>query len=198
MSIKRLSGAGLTTPKTNKLWDQTTFQSGMFAIATVSLASGTSYIDFTSIPQTYQHLQLRVFARGTTAGNTVDFSFLNFNNDSTANYARHYVKGDGSSSTALGQSGAGITGAFATLVPYALTNTSIFGAGIIDIFDYTSTSKLKTIRVLSGTDNNGSGQVGLSSGVWVKTPIEAITQIGMGYPAWATYSHFALYGIKSA
>ena len=26
MSIKRLSGAGLTTPKSNKLWDQTTFQ----------------------------------------------------------------------------------------------------------------------------------------------------------------------------
>lgn len=197
MSIKRLSGAGLTTPKSNKLWDQTTFQSGMFAIATVSLTTGASYVDFTSIPQTYQHLQLRMFARGTTAGNTIDYSFLNFNNDSTANYARHYIKGDGSSATALGQSGAGITGIFAPLVPYSLTNTSVFGAGIIDIFDYTSTTKLKTVRVLSGCDNNGSGQVSLASGVWLKTP-EAITQISIGYPAWGAYTHFALYGIKSA
>jgi hypothetical protein len=199
MAIRRFSTASISTgnSKSTKLWDQETFQSGMFALATVSLASNESYVDFTSIPQTYQHLQLRVFARGTTAGNTVDYSFLNFNNDSSANYARHSLRGDGSAASALGQSGAGITGIFGPLVPYSLSSTSVFGAGIIDILDYASTTKLKTVRVLSGTDANGSGSVALSSGVWLKTPIEAINQISIGYPAWGAYTHFALYGIKA-
>jgi hypothetical protein len=71
---------------------------------------------------------------------------------------------------------------------------SIFGAGIVDILDYANTNKYKTLRALAGVDFNGSGRVGLTSGLWQSTSaINAITLEGSSF---VQYSSFALYGIK--
>jgi hypothetical protein len=64
--------------------------------------------------------------------------------------------------------------------------------------DYTNTNKNKTARSLWGYDANGSGYVGLYSGLWRNT--SAINRIDY-VPASGTfpqYSSFALYGIKGA
>jgi hypothetical protein len=76
----------------------------------------------------------------------------------------------------------------------------MFGGGVVDILDYASTSKNKTIRTLSGADINGAGgDLRLSSGLWFATPA-AITSITLyangGSSDFAQYSSFALYGIK--
>jgi hypothetical protein len=73
-----------------------------------------------------------------------------------------------------------------------------FGAGVVDILDYKDTNKYKTVRNLTGVDMNGMGELGLISGLWRNT--NAITSILFYPPAnnIAQYSHFALYGIKSA
>jgi hypothetical protein len=73
----------------------------------------------------------------------------------------------------------------------------MFGALVMDILDYTSTTKNKTIKTLTGADVNGAGNVWLFSGLWFKSP-EAITSIkfttnGLTYQ---TGTQFALYGIK--
>ena len=66
------------------------------SIATTTVGSGgTSSIDFTSIPSTYQHLQLRIISRVSNA-DTGDNIFLQFNGDTSSNYSWHYMEGDGS------------------------------------------------------------------------------------------------------
>jgi hypothetical protein len=164
------------------------------SIATVTVGLlGQSTIEFTSIPSTYKHLQLRILARGTDAASGVGIR-ERFNGDTSSSYATHQIYGDGSSVTATATSSnaqmqiGGMTAATA--------GSNIFGVGIFDILDYSNTTKYKTVRCLDGRDVNGSGLILLESGLWLKT--DAINTI-LIYPSssnFAQYSHFALYGIK--
>jgi len=166
------------------------------SIATYSVGSGgTPYIQFTSIPSTYKHLQIRYTAKGSSG--TV-YSRLRFNSDTSSNYFSHELMGNGSSASANAFSGASFNAI--VLSGQGFTSTSnTFNAGVVDILDYTSTSKNKTVRYLDGFDANGSGFIGLYSGVWSATPA-AITQIDIIISSgnFAQYSHFALYGIPGA
>ena len=183
-----LYGVGVT-PSTNS------YES----IATVTVgAGGTSSIDFTSIPSTYKHLQIRGLARSTRAA-TTDYIRMQFNGDTTSNYRDHLLYGTGAAA-ASGDDGNN-AGIFLHRVAAASATSGMFGALVIDILDYTSTSKNKTTRQLGGTDQNGSGEIDFGSGLWFKTP-EAITSIKLqaqaGTSNFAQYSSFALYGIKDS
>ena len=159
--------------------------------------SGTSTITFSSIPQTYTHLQIRTFTRD--AGNDDSMS-VRFNGDSSGtsgtngNYSTHVLYGNGTSASSLGY----------TYTNYMLNwfcnpNSNGFGVGVLDILDYTNTNKYKTIRGLGGYDTNGgNGQfVQLTSGNWRNTAaINSIT-VYTNYNM-SSGSHIALYGIKGA
>lgn len=164
------------------------------SIATISVGSSTSSVSFTSIPQTYTHLQIRWIARGTwTLYTTTDAVFYRFNSDSGSNYTAHGVQGNGSSASAYGYTG---TDEFFNYTAGAGAGSNVFGAGVTDILDYTNTNKYKTVRSFGGDDNNGSGIVSLGSSLWRNTA--AITDIYLYMNQnIAQYSHFALYGIKS-
>jgi len=160
------------------------------SIQTVLVGSGgTSSVDFTSIPSTYKHLQIRFI---TNHASNQDL-YMRFNGDTTgANYTRHYLYGTGSAAAA----GANVSDGRLS-IGYTSTSANIFGGGVTDVLDYTSTNKNKTIRSLAGFDGNGSGLIVLYSGLWSKTP-EAITSISI-FPNSGNinqYSSFALYGIK--
>lgn len=161
------------------------------SIATVTLGSAASSIDLTSIPSTYQHLQIR-FMGSMTAGGPDDLR-IQFNADTGNNYARHYMIGNGSSASASGTA----TTSFGVIGGNTLpTTANTFGVAIIDILDYANTNKYKTMRALAGHDANGSGYVGISSTLWQNT--NAITSIKL-FPISSTfpqYSTAALYGIK--
>ena len=167
------------------------------SIATVSVGSGgAANVEFTSIPATYSHLQIRGMAKDSNS--TTQQLRLQINTDTGNNYAYHQLFGDGSSASA----GAAASQALIS-IPYAvaLNNvTSVFGVTIVDILDYANTNKYKTVRSLHGTDVNGSdGVVGISSGLWQNT--SAITSIKFyltGGANFAQYTTFALYGIKGA
>lgn len=168
-----------------------------YQIATVTVgAGGSSSIDFTSIPSTYKHLQIRYIGRSNTA-DTNDNVSMRFNSDTSANYDRHYVYAGGASISV----GANINQTYIVISSLSAANaaSSIFAGGIIDILDYTSTNKNKTVRALSGDDRNGSGDIQFYSGLWFKTP-EAITSITLlannGSSNFVQYSSFALYGVK--
>jgi hypothetical protein len=65
------------------------------SIATVSVGSGgAANVEFTSIPATYTHLQLRWIAK-TDRVNTDDVVNMTFNSDTGANYSWHYIRGNG-------------------------------------------------------------------------------------------------------
>ena len=165
------------------------------SIATVTLGSAQSTVTFSSIPSTYKHLQIRGMA-GLTGTNN-DYWNLPFyvNGDTGNNYARHGLRGNGSSvnTTAL----ASISRMYVYDCVPNFTNSSTFGVFVIDLLDYKETSKYKTMRALSGTDSNGSGGVALASSLWMNT--NAITSITLEADAglnFRQYSTFALYGIK--
>lgn len=169
------------------------------SIATVTVGSGTqNEITFSSIPSTYTHLQLRLIGRTNRTSNTQANVVMRFNNDTGSNYAFHDLYGDGSSVTASATTSQ--TNIVVNRITGADAISNNFGAIIVDILDYKNTNKYKTIRALGGVDNNGSGAVSFSSGVWMNT--NAITEIDLttiaGTFNYTQYSHFALYGIKSS
>ena len=165
------------------------------SIATVTPTGSSSTIQFTSIPGTYSHLQLRAIVKTTTAGSSLQDANLTFNADSSASYSRHILYGNGASALAYGNSGNTAFTVGGGEVPTA-GYTNIFGAYVIDILDYANTNKNKTVRALTGADVNGAGQILLSSTVWSKT--NAITSIELAAPSgnWASGSSFALYGVN--
>jgi hypothetical protein len=174
------------------------------SIATVSVGSGgAATVEFTSIPATYTHLQIRGIARGTRTDFSIDQLYTRVNSDTGSNYAWHWLYGNGTSAnTDAGTSATSMNlGWFATASTSSVT--SAFGGVVIDILDYANTNKFKTFRVLSGNDLNGggspySGTIVLASGLWRST--SAITSVSFDPSAndFAQYSHFALYGIKGA
>ena len=176
------------------------FDSEFESIATVSVGSGgISTITFSSIPSTFTHLQLRYIARSAQVGNASSL-ILRFNSDTGSNYwAYHEIFADGSTVNAYNDSTATLTQI--DQIPAANKTASVFGAGVIDLLEYTSTSKQKTIRFLDGWDANGSGSVVFGSSLYKPSTIAAISTITItdAYAQnFVQYSHFALYGIKGA
>lgn len=168
------------------------------ASATGTGSSGT--ITFSSIPSTYQSLHIRGIVRtdnSAAAGNLL----LRFNSDSGSNYPYHYLGGDGATTIAFGS--AATTSGFAIFTSAnASFNSNVVGSTIIDIHDYASTSRNKTVRAFSGVDNNSASVVGklaLSSSLWMNTSaITSISIIASSSANFTTATQFALYGIKGA
>ena len=163
------------------------------SIATVTASSGATSITFSSIPSTYKALQVRWLAQtyNTTSNEGL---YIQFNGDTATNYSFHYLNGDGANAGASG----GASVIYPCLTPTILPPSgSTYGAGILDVIDYASTSKNKTARMFSGKDTNGATtqNVVLASGAWFNTA--AITSLtfktGTGFSSTST---FALYGIK--
>lgn len=177
----------------NAAYDPYAFES----IATVTVgAGGSANIEFTSIPSTYTHLQLRLIGRSNRSAN-FDVMRLRCNTDSGSNYAYHTLYGDGTSVSATAQTSQTEL-SFNRLAGNNATAND-FGVMVIDLLDYKNTNKYKTVRNLGGADNNGSGEIYFESGLWMST--SAITSIKI-YPGVGTsfnqYSTAALYGIKGA
>lgn len=168
------------------------------SIATITTTSGSvTTISFTSIPQTYRHLQLRMIHRSASSNLYNAWFTGNINSDSTASYSQHGLYGNGTSATSNYQVNTSVVDGFSRSGADAGAN--IYGAHVIDILDYTDTNKYKTIRHIGGVDINVSTtriDTGLYSNSWRST--SAITGISFygNQGQFTGYSHFALYGIK--
>lgn len=169
----------------------------MFPIASSTIASnGTASVDFQNIPQTFTHLQIRMFVRQFVAGTEVS-SWVYLNNDtSTSNYANHRFYGTGSAVTSEGWA-AGSFAAFVSGQPGGGQASDIFGFTISDFLNYSSTTQNKTIRHVSGFDSNGGGWVYLQSNLWLNTA--AINRITITpQQQFAAGSRVDLYGISTS
>lgn len=177
----------------------TAFES--IATATGTGSSGT--ITFSSIPSTYKHLQIRWLGKTVRTDVAACINLqIQFNSDTGAgstNYDMHALYGDGSSAnTANNISSNSVV--FADSLPTShSTLTDRMGVGILDIHDYASTSKNKTLRGFYGADANIAStnyQINLRSGLWRSTA--AISGITLTLPSgsFTTTTTFALYGIK--
>jgi hypothetical protein len=163
------------------------------SIATVTVgAGGAASISFTSIPSTYQHLQIR----GITRSPDASYITARFNADTGSNYSTHYIYAE--PGTVVSGAAANDTVFYVSRSNYFASASTMFGAGICDILDYANTNKYKTTRTLTGNDTNGTagGAIYYTSGNWRNTA--AVTSI-LIFPTsgnFSQYSSFALYGIK--
>ena len=169
------------------------------SIATQTSTGGESSLTFSSIPSTYKHLQVRVMCKSEATGTFAVSLVGTFNSDSGANYAWHKLQGNGSAATAEGGTG----NTWALFTNSGLQNdaslANMFGVTIIDIADYASTTKNKTVRSFNGVSANSTStnyRVSLESNLWLNT--SAITSIAFS-PLGSTFlagTSIALYGIK--
>jgi hypothetical protein len=167
-------------------------------IQTVSGTGTSGTITFTDIPQTYKHLQIRYVARdngNTTVAQPVTMRY----NGQTSTYRSHSLSSYGSSV---------ISETSTTMVigwiPASFGASGSYGAGVIDILDYTNANKTASFRSLNGYTSGGSGDgypngtamVALTSGM--RTATTAITSLTFiaGWQWFESASRFSLYGIK--
>lgn len=171
------------------------------SIATQTVTgTGVTSVSFTSIPQTYTHLQIRASVRSNSVAAYDAFYIYNLNGAGVSSeMANHYIYGTGA---AVGVNS--YTAQFSSqmgFVPAANTLANNFGAGIVDILDYTNTNKNKVMRGLVGYDDNGntSGSpfITFSSAYSVQLGTSAVTNLTFIINnSFAIGTKFALYGVK--
>lgn len=179
MAVKRFSNSLISQSGQDKV---TNFIAGyspavdeMDLIERVVVGSGgASSITFSNIPQTYQHLELRIVGRGDLAANRV-VVLVRPNNDSGSNYSSHYLLGTGASTLASGAVSQ-TSPIYCSVIPCSQYNSNNFGITLLKIFDYSSTAKNKTILSVIGADNNATGAtdvdkgfIQVASGLWMNT-----------------------------
>ena len=169
------------------------------SIASTTGTGSSATVTFSSIPGTYQHLQLRLML--TNASNSAGAPIIRFNSDTGSNYVWHTLNGYNSTVAAAGNT------AQTSIYPCiddsarAALSTTQPTVAIIDIHDYASTSKFKTVRSFGGIETNAAGtsEIDLNSGLWRSTSaITSITITNNGAYNWSSNAQFALYGIKGA
>lgn len=168
------------------------------SIATATGTGSSGTITFSSIPSTYKSLQIRFLAKSTTTTGVNESLLLRVNGDTATNYTEHYLYGDGTTASANGAVTRSSISVYNGTMRSNATYANMMGVGVIDIIDYASTTKNKTVRYVCGNDVNAATSVGpaLGSGLWLST--SAITSISLitSSGSWATSTTIALYGVK--
>jgi hypothetical protein len=192
MAVRSLARSGVAGGKyINFLAGNEAFDpSSDFLIEEQVLGTAAATVTFSSIPSTYKHLQIRFTARH-TSGTTSTTVLARLNGDTGANYAWHRLRGNGSSVSSAGTNGE--TSLEITQAPGSGTASNIFSAGIIDILDFSSTTKNTTVRTLAGYPGTESYAT-LNSGLWLNTAtVSSVSLISNG-TSFAVASRFSLYG----
>ena len=205
MAVTKLTKSGFTYGSFNKYDDflagnSAYIPSSFESIATVTAAGGETSLSFTSIPSTYKHLQIRGIYRDTwTGGPQASNLQIQFNSDTGTNYTRHRLYGNGTSAAADGLGTQNFILLMSAGMSSGSSNTSVYGASIIDILDYASTSKNKTLKAISGGDFNTASvnyRIALDSGLWLSTSAISTVTLKPDDVAFAAGTTYALYGIR--
>lgn len=195
MAIRKFKSSSIAVgSRTSRGVDKGVFFGGFNTIASVTLTSASSTISFTSIPSNYKHLRIHMMGRSTGASDA--YGKLTFNGSTSGYYALHQLYGTGSSiscnapdaSTSYLQTG------YFTLSGAASQN---YAPMILEVLDYASTDKFKTVRNFSGYDvNSSSSFVLLRTALWKST--SAINQIDLTVNGgnYATNTVVTLYGME--
>ena len=160
----------------------------LIPIATQTLGSAAASITFSSIPSTYT--DLRLVLTGTTSGAGDNLS-IQFNADTATNYSGTYLAGNGSTASSPN---------YTSLTMFRVNNvlgtsTTIPTAWLIDVFSYAGSTN-KTVLANSASDQNGSGVVELSVGLWRSTSvITSIKLLTTGGSNFSTGTIATLWGI---
>jgi hypothetical protein len=193
IQVSTLLSGTLSTPSKSGPWSE-----GAMEYIASSTPSGTNTITFSTIPSTYKHLQIHAHSCTGRVNNTTDGAYVRYNSDSGSNYQYSYT--NASVATHSGGSQGSPAGYNYLFFHGTQQNNDGFGATILTILNYASTSVYKTGVWNGGSTNDGSyGEIAMGGGVWRSTSainsITIYTETGSNYIAG---TRFDLYGIKES
>jgi hypothetical protein len=156
-------------------------------IATTTLASAQSQVDFTSISASYTDLVLIM----NTKGSTTNYPFLQLNGATGTSYSTTTLNGSGSAATSVRQSN--------TVNPYissdAANTTSFEFNAVLHFQNYSNTTTFKTVLIRANSASTGTGATVL---LYRSTSaIDTIT-FKLNTGTYSIGSTFTLYGIAAA
>ena len=161
-----------------------------------TLASSAASYTFSAIPSTYTDLVLKYSARGTAGGTTVTAQIV-ISSDTSGNYSRTNLYGDGSSATS-------VRGTNDTLFYYGF---SIVGSGATaNTFsnaeayfpNYTVAANKPYSAHSANETNAAAADMGVIAGLWRNTSAISNLAISAISGNLAAGSSFYLYGVKNA
>jgi hypothetical protein len=201
MARPLLSGAQVAEMSNGNIDLATAFNSSIpsayDSLMSTTITTAVNSLSFTNIPQTYAHLELRLYTRSAAVG-TLENVFMRFNGDTGSNYTASYIEGYATSANSS-------TGGFsnsvmltAKTVGAGTAATQAFAPALILIGDYTSTAKAKTARTFSGYESaDVNSSIFFTTQTWTGTAaINSITLYVSGAVNWSVGSVFSLYGIR--
>lgn len=163
-----------------------------FELISTAFGTGSSgVIDFTSIPQTYKHLQIRYTAKNSSTATQIN---ITMNSITSGVYTRHSLLGNGSAVSSTSASASQTSIQLVESMANSTTANAV-NSGVIDILDYTSTTKNKTIRGMYGMADNLT-RVYLSSGLYNQTTAVSSVTLTASANNFSSLSRFSLYGIR--
>ena len=155
-------------------------------------SAGAASVTFSSIPQTFTDLVVKVTGRSTVSRASNGFLFDIRPNSSSANMTRRSVYGDGSTAT----SGSGSDGHNMALNPSNYT-ANTFSSTDVYIPNYTS-SNFKSISTDTVSENNATEVLTLLGAMlWSNTAAITSLQFTPLGGSFTEFSEFTLYGISS-
>ena len=167
----------------------------------LSSAAATN-IDFTSIPATYQHLEIRFSGSSVRTSNfldDVDIQFGNGSIDTGSNYAYRASGYESGGSSTFRTNNTGQTSMKSGFCVGG--NAYPNGIGIFQITDYANTNIFKGLHGANGfSTNDGTEQNrwGMFTGSWASTSAITHIRVSLSNSNWAQYTQVSLYGIKGA
>jgi len=161
------------------------------AIKTTYLEADAAIIEFTSIPQTYEHLQLRISCKQSQASDSIDMEIrLGTGGGAVDSGTNYYGDRQSAYKAVMAASNGGNRNVakyatqFAAGANYSqYLDESQYGCGVVDILDYANSSKNTTLAGHGGTAiGSGYPWVHLGSGLWDNTgALDRIAIAGYSY-----------------
>lgn len=160
-------------------------------ISTQILSSTATTITFSSIPQTYKHLQIRYVGSNNNPGFRWNIKF----NSVTSGYAQQTIEAYADGNTFIADPRTSRT--FIDIGSLSFNSLNNYpSGGIIDILDYTNQNKYIVLKYMYGNLNESSTkEVTFGSGWAPNAGVNDIIMSGQGSTL-SVGSRFSLYGIK--
>lgn len=172
--------------------------SSRILISSRTLTSVTNGVTFSSIPQTYSDLVIRMTAR-TDGADPDRYEFWTNSDDGGPNFGTTTLRATGTTVSSVRNSSSGGIFAYYQMVGGGAT-ASTFNSAEIYVPNYTNGSSGNPISLTGVAENNSSTGNGLGISAGLRTATGAITSVtvwGGGY-SFQSGSTFYLYGIKSS
>ncbi len=192
--VRGETNAGATSDYSSSSNSAVVYPHAMELISSTLLTSDRSgVLSFLNIPQGYKHLQIRAVIRSTYNG--AENFYMRFNGQ-TYTMSGHALNGNASVAGSFNYSNNNYADMIA--IASAANSPGIYSTFIIDILEYSSSTKNKTIRGFGGFVSGSNQAVQLRSNlVLTTTPISSITEMGgTSGTGILSGSRVSLYGVR--